>query len=117
MIPLHDNIRSETTPVVNYLLIAVCGLAFFFQVADQSDGQDHLVESLGMIPERVFHPDEPIAVRKQVLVQTDFGPEIREVVHEAAVPPFSPWFTLFTCVFLHGGWMHFLGNMWFLHIF
>jgi membrane associated rhomboid family serine protease len=26
-------------------------------------------------------------------------------------------FTLLTCVFLHGGWLHFLGNMWFLHIF
>jgi membrane associated rhomboid family serine protease len=117
MIPLHDNIRSDITPVVNYLLIAVCGLAFFFQLSDQSDGQDHLVESLGMIPERVFHPDEPIAVRRQVLVQTDFGIERREDIHEAAEPPFSPWFTLFTCIFLHGGWMHFLGNMWFLHIF
>ena len=24
---------------------------------------------------------------------------------------------LLTCIFLHGGWLHFLGNMWFLHIF
>ncbi len=31
--------------------------------------------------------------------------------------PFSPWLTLLTCTFLHGGWMHVLGNMWFLHIF
>jgi membrane associated rhomboid family serine protease len=28
-----------------------------------------------------------------------------------------PWLTLLTCIFLHGGWMHFLGNMWFLYIF
>lgn len=117
MIPLRDNIRSETTPVVNYLLIAVCGLTFLFQLVDRSDEQDHLVESLGMIPERVFHPDEPIAVRKLVLVPTVVGLEKREVEYAAAAPPFSPWLTLFTCIFLHGGWMHFLGNMWFLHIF
>jgi membrane associated rhomboid family serine protease len=117
MIPLRDNIRSDTTPVVNYLIIAVCGLAFLFQLADQTDGQDHLVESLGMIPERVFHPEEPITIRKPVLVRTQFGLEQREVEWQAAEPPFSPWFTLFTCMFLHGGWMHFLGNMWFLHIF
>ena len=117
MIPLRDNIRSETTPVVNYLLIAACGVAFLLQLADQSDGQDHLVESLGLIPERVFHPDEPITVRKQVLVRTVMGIEKRDLEWKAAAPPFSPWFTLLTCIFLHGGWMHFLGNMWFLHIF
>ena len=36
---------------------------------------------------------------------------------QAAAPPFAPWLTLLTCIFLHGGWMHFLGNMWFLYIF
>ncbi len=117
MIPLRDNIRSDTTPIVNYLLIAVCGLAFLFQLSDQTDGQDHLVESLGMIPERVFHPDEPIIIVRPVLVQTQFGIERQERESKAAEPPFSPWFTLATCMFLHGGWMHFLGNMWFLHIF
>ncbi len=28
-----------------------------------------------------------------------------------------PLLTILTCIFLHGGWMHFLGNMWFLYIF
>jgi membrane associated rhomboid family serine protease len=27
------------------------------------------------------------------------------------------WTTVFTCMFLHGGWMHFLGNMWMLYLF
>jgi membrane associated rhomboid family serine protease len=27
------------------------------------------------------------------------------------------WWTLVTCMFLHGGWMHFIGNMWTLYIF
>ncbi|MEZ6065899.1 MAG: rhomboid family intramembrane serine protease [Planctomycetaceae bacterium] len=39
---------------------------------------------------------------------------ITEPAGPAAVPPLL---TALTCVFLHGGWMHFLGNMWFLWIF
>ena len=27
------------------------------------------------------------------------------------------WVTLFTCMFLHGGWGHFIGNMWALYLF
>ncbi len=29
----------------------------------------------------------------------------------------NPWYTVFTSMFLHGGWMHVLGNMWFLWLF
>jgi len=117
MIPLRDNIPSRTFPIVNYLMIAICGVVFFAQLADQTDGQDHLVEAYGLIPARVFHPDQQIEVPREVLVRGRFGPEREILIHEAANPPFDPWFTLFTCIFLHGGWMHFLGNMWFLHIF
>jgi membrane associated rhomboid family serine protease len=117
MIPLRDNIPPRTFPFVNYLLIAACAVAFLIQLADQTDGQDHLVESLGMIPARVLHPDRPIRIAEKVIVPTRFGyqREVRE--RTLAAPPFSPWLTLLTCIFLHGGWMHFLGNMWFLHIF
>jgi membrane associated rhomboid family serine protease len=29
----------------------------------------------------------------------------------------AAWWTLLTCMFLHGGWMHILGNMWMLYLF
>src|SRR2546423_334597 len=29
----------------------------------------------------------------------------------------SSYVTLLTCMFLHGGWLHFLGNMWVLYLF
>src|SRR6185503_2645734 len=32
------------------------------------------------------------------------------------VPAYFTWPTLVTSMFLHGGWMHFLGNMWYLSI-
>src|SRR4029434_7231984 len=33
------------------------------------------------------------------------------------VPAYFTWPTLVTSMFLHGGWMHFIGNMWYLWIF
>ncbi len=117
MIPLRDNIPSRTFPFVNYLMIAVCALVFLAQLADQSDGQDHLVDSFGMVPVRVLHPQQQIIIEEPVLVQTRYGVEQRVIERELPPATFTPILTLFTCIFLHGGWMHFLGNMWFLHIF
>jgi membrane associated rhomboid family serine protease len=42
---------------------------------------------------------------------------IIQTVRPAEPSPIPPLFTMLTCIFLHGGWMHFLGNMWFLWIF
>ena len=128
MIPLHDNIPSRRFPIVNYAMIAACTLVFLAQVGER-EGDASLVERYGMIPARVLHPGEPITVPSieerivDVPVRTPYGVEVvrmtREVVVErpaanSAVPAIL---TLLTCIFLHGGWLHFLGNMWFLHIF
>ncbi len=116
MIPLRDNIPSRTTPVVNYAMIALCALAFLVQLGEKGQ-TGGLVERFGMIPRRVLHPDRPIVVHERRLVQTWLGVQVEEVarpIEPAAVPE---WLTLLSCTFLHGGWMHFLGNMWFLFIF
>lgn len=115
MIPLHDNIPSRTFPFVNYGLIAICSVVFLLQVATGEKGG--LVEKYGMIPARVVHPDATIERIEPVAVQTPFGIQVAQrtrVVEPAAVPA---WLTLLTCIFLHGGWMHAIGNLWFLHIF
>ena len=113
MIPLRDNIPSRTTPVVNYTMIGLCALAFVGQLRDETDGRADLIERYGMIPVRVFQPDESIAIEEQQQV----GGQVQIQQREIAAPPFTPWLTLLTCIFLHGGWMHFLGNVWILYIF
>ncbi|MGE0378145.1 MAG: rhomboid family intramembrane serine protease, partial [Planctomycetaceae bacterium] len=45
------------------------------------------------------------------------GPDEEVVTRQAAPSAVPALLTMLTCIFLHGGWMHFLGNMWFLHIF
>ena len=43
------------------------------------------------------------------------APKIRAETEAAAALP--AWINIFTCMFLHGGWMHLIGNMLFLWIF
>lgn len=115
MIPLRDNVPTRRRPVVNVAFIVLTTLAFLAQLR-QAPGEPSLVERYGMIPARVVDPDAVITVPEV----RRLGPDSRYAVRRerpAAPAAVAPWLTLLTCIFLHGGWMHFLGNMWFLWIF
>jgi membrane associated rhomboid family serine protease len=91
MIPLHDEIPSVTTPVVTRALILMNVLAFVFEIALGPE-RGAFVVSWGVIPARVmavFAGHEPVAALA----------------------------TLLTSMFLHAGWLHLIGNMWYLWIF
>lgn len=117
MIPIRDNIPSRGRPYVNYLLILACGVVFLIQLSQPGAQGELFVERYGMIPARISHPGRALVLREEVLVNTPQGP--RRAIREREVPPlpFSPWWTLLTSQFLHGGWLHILGNLWFLYIF
>jgi len=126
VIPLRDEIPSRTVPLVNYGMIGLCTFVFLAQVLgsasrDEAAGDrsfaDTILERFGMIPARVLDPERPVHVVERVAVRTPQGWMPLERTRPAEPPPFAPWLTLLTCIFLHGGWLHFLGNMWFLHIF
>ena len=95
MIPLHDDNPTDITPVVTYVVIGLCILAFLWQLSLGQSGGERAVFSLGLIPAVLFHqatlPDEMVIV-----------------------PPAT---TLLTSMFLHGGFMHLAGNMLYLWIF
>ena len=95
MIPLHDDNPTEITPVITYVVIGLCILAFLWQLSLGQTGGERAVFSLGLIPAVLFHqaalPDEMVIV-----------------------PPAT---TLLTSMFLHGGFMHLAGNMLYLWIF
>ena len=92
-IPLHDHIRRQTLPAFTFTLIAVNLLAF---IAELWIGPhiDEVVFYFGIIPARYTVP-------KIALQHTLPG---------LLLP-------LFASMFLHGGWLHLLGNMLFLFVF
>jgi membrane associated rhomboid family serine protease len=89
-----DNPRRHLTPVVNYTIIAICVLVFLGQASLGPQGEA-AIYSFGFIPARFFGH--------------------AELVPELAVTP--PWVTVFTSMFMHGGWLHLGSNMLYLWIF
>jgi membrane associated rhomboid family serine protease len=116
MIPLRDSVPSHHTPFINYILIALCSLAFYAQISSGDGGQE-IIERYGMVPLRLTSPEAPATTLVREAYQTPVGIVVQERRRELYQPPIDPWLTLITCIFLHGGWMHFIGNMWFLFIF
>ncbi len=95
MIPLKDDTPSSGRPYVTMTLIAACcGLFLWQQSLDPGQGRQ-VVDALGAIP---------------AVLMTD-----------ARLPQELQWIprygTVLTSMFLHGGWMHLLGNMLFLWIY
>ena len=95
MIPLRDDNPSSMVPFVTYGIIAVCVITFLWQVGLGAGEGQRAVYALGVIPAVLFD-------------HAELSPQI------AMVPPLA---TVFTSMFLHGGWMHLIGNMLFLWIF
>jgi len=117
MIPLRDDVPCKRRPIVNYIMIGTCSLVFALQVWTGA-GNSYMVERLGMVPARIASlPDEPVLIPTRVAVATPFGVQVMDGVRALEPAAVPEWLTLLTCVFLHGGWLHFLGNMWFLFIF
>ena len=108
MIPLRDDIPSRTTPYVNYAILAITSLVGLAQI-----NFPDLTWELGMIPARVLDPD--VALLEPL--RAEFPRQAHLFIDEPPASLVPPVLTPLTCIFLHGGLLHFLGNMWFLWIF
>ncbi len=95
MIPLKDDNPTEIKPIVTIGFIVACVLVFLHQVSLQAKLGEIFVYQYGAIPAVVFG-------------YADLPPEL------VAIPAYS---SLMTSMFLHGGWMHLIGNMMYLWIF
>ncbi len=116
MIPIRDNIPSRSLPFVTYAILGINIVVFAVQLAAGNRG-DEIVQRYGMVPVRITEPAREIVVPVERAVRTPFG-IVRQVVEQPLPPaPVHPYVTLLTCIVLHGGWMHLIGNCWFLYIF
>lgn len=93
MIPIRDTVPSKNYPVVNTTLIAINVVVFFVQMS-QGYGLERFIYTYGLVPARYSVP--------YILSHFTLAQQL---------------FALISFMFLHGGFWHLLGNMWFLHIF
>jgi membrane associated rhomboid family serine protease len=102
MIPLKDDVPSQTFPLVNTVLIVANVLAFLYEFS-LGHGLEAFIRHWGSTP--IF------------FAQMFGGAEVVSRNGHLATPAVPPLLTLFTSMFLHGGWLHLIGNMWYLFIF
>jgi membrane associated rhomboid family serine protease len=106
MIPYRDENETQRTPVVTLLIIAACVLAWLsVQGAGAGRPLAASVCNLGLIPGELTQrlpPGVGMPMGAGMVCVTDTGRQ-----------PLN----IFTSMFLHGSWMHLLGNMWFLWLF
>ena len=95
MIPLKDDNPTLNRPIITYFLIGLCVVVFLIQIGSQSYRTGQLFYSYGLIPSVLMGHDQLPA-------------------NLYAVPAYM---TIFSSMFMHGGWMHLIGNMWYMKIF
>lgn len=94
-IPLYDDNPRLRIPVITIGLIAACTAVFLWQLSLGPRAAGHATFSFGMVP--------------SVLLGQENLPRQLQIV--------PAWATIFTSMFLHGGWLHLGGNMLYLWIF
>ncbi len=90
----NDNSKGGPPPIVTWALIVLNVLAFFLEITRPEAALQTFIQSWGVVP-------------REYAAGHDLSPLV--------AAPF--WTTLFTSMFLHGGWMHLGGNMLYLWIF
>lgn len=116
MIPIGDSLRSRTTPWVNWLIIALNFLVFFYELSlINKPSQPPLIINRERASELDQWTYEWGAVPCRLTDQCPNNASGRTV--EAMQGPPHEAINLVTSMFIHGGWAHILGNMLFLFIF
>jgi membrane associated rhomboid family serine protease len=106
ILPYHDENAAQRTPCVTFAIIGLNVVSWLVvQGAGSPLALARSVCELGLIPGELtgmLTPGTRFPMGEGLVCLTDPGRQVGNV---------------FTSMFLHGGWMHLLGNMWFLWIF
>lgn len=95
MFPIRDTVPSRHVPVMTWTLIAINLAVFFMELSLPSPVLEQTTYLFGLVPARYTHPGWAANVGF----------------------PTSTYWPFLTTMFLHGGWLHLIGNMWILWIF
>ena len=121
LFPLRDENPSYVIPWVTYSIIAANILALVWLQRLPDERQQLLVLERGFLPARLqqLRHGEPLAVDIERTGQHPHFPVLVQFKQELHLPANVRAIvsSIFTSMFLHGGWLHLISNMWFLLIF
>jgi len=95
MLPIRDTIPGRHPPIAMWVLILANGVVFLCELSMPEQALEQFFYLFGLVPARYTHPGW---------------------AHQVGLSMDNYW-PFLTSMFLHGGWMHIIGNMWTLWIF
>src|SRR6202521_1721495 len=98
MIPIRDDQPRFSTPYITYFLVALNTVVFLYELAVGAQSHEALnamIYQFGIVPDHI-------------------GSVLTGETHLSVAAAFLP---ILTSMFLHGSWLHIIGNMWVLWIF
>ena len=110
LFPFHDNNPTTRNPYFTLLIILINTVVLIWMTKMPAAGQEELIVQRGFIPARIGQLSDP-----KLVVHVQLDPATPPIQLPANQPRI--YTSLFTTMFMHGGWIHLLGNMWFLWIF
>ena len=93
--PISDVNATKNKPIITWIILVCCILIFIYQKNFDYHFEQKIILTFGMIPSVLF--------------------KIKQLPDELVTIP--SYMTLISSMFLHGGWMHLIGNMAYLYIF
>lgn len=103
MFPVRDENPQIRVPFVTFVLIGLNAAAWFFlQGLGTEPALSWSVCRLGLIPGDLLGTIDGVRVAQDLPCPIEGN---------------ATWLTVLTSMFMHGGWLHIVGNMWFLWIF
>ncbi len=95
MIPIRDTAPCYSNPYVSWALIFICSSLFVLLEVSPERYHRYVIYIYGMVPARYTNPEWAVAMGY----------------------PSDYYLSFLTNLFLHGGWVHLIMNMWFIWIF
>ena len=95
MFPLRDNVPSRSFPIITLLILVANALVFLFQLTLPAQALEALFHIRGVVPLRFASAD---------------------AAEQLGYPP-GAWTTMLSYMFLHGGWLHIIANLWALWLY
>lgn len=95
MFPIKDTVFRSRFPVMTVCLMVLNGAVFLIELAMPERALNDLIYLFGLVPARYTHP----------------------AWAEFVGYPLDTYWPFVTNMFLHGGWLHVISNMWFLYLF
>jgi membrane associated rhomboid family serine protease len=95
MFPLRDNIFRKQFPLVTWLIIVVNVVIFYMESSLNEDVASQVIYGFAIVPSRYGSSGSFLGLQL----------------------PISDYLPILTSMFMHGSWLHVIGNMWFLYLF